>query len=121
MKMSDYQHEAMKFAKYDDHTYPFMALAEEAGEVMGKIAKFVRKHEMPCWPAELENPEMYRAQEGVAQLQSDLKKELGDVLWQLAACANALNCTLDEIAVGNLYKLRDREARGVIVGEGDAR
>ena len=47
--------------------------------------------------------------------------ELGDVLWQVAACANEIGYTLREIADLNLAKLGDRADRGVIVGEGDAR
>ena len=116
MQMNDYQYEALKFARYKDHLYPFMALAEEAGEVMGKIAKFTRKYEQPNFPA---NTLGLSEEEKV--LMTALKKELGDVLWQVAACARSINCNLDEIAVSNLYKLRDREERNCIVGEGDDR
>jgi len=109
MYMRDYQHAAYTFAAYPKDEvgvlYPFIALAEEAGEVAGKVAKAIRKGQPPL---------------GFEQVQG-LKKELGDVLWQLAACCVELNINLDEVAVDNLAKLRDRLARDVIIGEGDSR
>ena len=108
MSLNEYQERAEKYAAYQhapEHhgvsLYPFMALAEEAGEVCGKVAKALRKGD----PIDAGAVEM----------------ELGDVLWQVAACANELGVTLGEIATMNLAKLGDRAARGVIVGEGDER
>jgi NTP pyrophosphatase (non-canonical NTP hydrolase) len=50
-----------------------------------------------------------------------LKKEIGDVLWYLAAGARELGFTLSDIAQENLNKLADRKARGVLAGSGDLR
>jgi NTP pyrophosphatase (non-canonical NTP hydrolase) len=47
--------------------------------------------------------------------------ELGDVLWYLAVLAADLGLSLDEIATGNLDKLRSRLARAHIGGSGDRR
>ena len=109
MYFRDYQHRAYTYAAYPKDEvgvlYPFIALAEEAGEVAGKVAKAIRKGQPPL---------------GFEQVQG-LKKELGDVLWQLNACCVELGINLDEVAIDNLAKLKDRKERGVIVGEGDAR
>jgi NTP pyrophosphatase (non-canonical NTP hydrolase) len=106
--MSSYQEQAMEFAAYDaspEHLgvklYPFLALAEEAGEVCGKVAKAMRKGD-------------FIDRDAVAL-------ELGDVLWQIAACADELGIGLEDVAVRNLNKLIARQKAGTIVGEGDNR
>jgi NTP pyrophosphatase (non-canonical NTP hydrolase) len=48
-------------------------------------------------------------------------KELGDVLWYLAALATELKVDLAEVAEKNFHKVTDRKARGVTSGEGDNR
>lgn len=48
-------------------------------------------------------------------------KELGDVLWYIAAAADEFNFALADIAQINLDKLEDRKARGVLGGSGDNR
>lgn len=102
---NEYQESAWEFRAWPDNDvgnlYPVLGLAEEAGEVAGKVAKAIRK--------------------GVEVDREALKKELGDVLWQLAAVATTYDFDLEEIALANLDKLNDRNARGVIVGSGDDR
>lgn len=128
MTFDEYQGRAIEFARYprqvmveyinteDERyvdseplpfTYPVMALAEEAGEVVGKVAKYIRKQE-------------YNAT-NYLRLREDVKKELGDVLWQLNAVATEFDLDLRDIAEANLSKLSGREERGTIVGEGDSR
>lgn len=85
-------------------TYPIHALAEEAGEVNGKIAKFVRKHGTD--------------REALAEV---VKKELGDVLFQVSESARMFGFTLQDVVDENVRKLDDREERGVLIGEGDDR
>lgn len=90
-----------------DHpiVYPTLGLANEAGEVAGKIKK------------------IFRDKGGViddADRQA-LKYELGDVLWYLTQICTELNLTLEEVAAANLEKLFSRQARGQIRGEGDER
>lgn len=85
-------------------TYPAMALAEEAGEVAGKIAKYVRKKDTD-----------------VNALRDAVGKELGDTLYQLSETARMFGYTLQEIVDMNVAKLDDREVRGVLIGEGDNR
>lgn len=85
-------------------TYPVQALAEEAGEVNGKVAKYIRK-----------------SSTDLNTLRSDVAKELGDTLFQLSECARQFGYTLEEIAAINVAKLTDRVERGVLIGEGDNR
>jgi NTP pyrophosphatase (non-canonical NTP hydrolase) len=108
VSMEWYQDEARRFSRYSEspehwgvRLYPFFALSEEAGEVAGKVAKAMRQ--------------------GADLPEDALALELGDVLWQISACANELGLSLSDIACRNIRKLEDRAARGVIVGEGDAR
>lgn len=102
---NEYQERAWEFRAWPNtetgNLYPVLGLAEEAGEVVGKVAKAIRK--------------------GVEVDREALKKELGDVLWQLAAVATTFDFDLEEIALANIEKLDDRNARNVLVGEGDNR
>lgn len=119
MKLNEYQAQAMEFAKYRNNDYPFLALSEEVGEVSGKLAKYVRKNE--CSLATT----VYDVNNGSCNnsiaLRADLKKELGDVLWQLQACCSELGFSLEDVAQSNIDKLSGRSERGTIVGEGDER
>jgi NTP pyrophosphatase (non-canonical NTP hydrolase) len=123
MNFSDYQQKAHSFATYGDNPmYPILGLSEEAGEVCGKIAKYIRKHHgaEPDFSgifrgvtiAEREDNKIYR---------EAIEKELGDVLWMLSEIATIHGFILDDIAQKNINKLADRKNRGVIVGEGDNR
>lgn len=101
MYLNQYQIKAHEYADYEDEIYPWLALAEEAGEVLGKMAKFKR---------------------GDRDLVTDeVTKELGDLLWQLSECAGQLGVTLEDVATMNLWKLDDRKKRNVIRGSGDNR
>lgn len=116
---NNYQERAMKFARFSTNDYPFVALAEEAGEVMGKLAKFGRANHVTVDDAIA--CAASHSHEVPEALYDDLIKELGDVQWQLAACAKVLGVTLEEIQDANLAKLEGREKRGTLVGEGDER
>lgn len=48
-------------------------------------------------------------------------KELGDILWFVAAIAHDEGFALSTVAATNIHKLRDRKARGVLKGSGDNR
>jgi len=103
MRFDEYQEEAKKTAIYPDQyrvVYPALGLAGEAGEVAEKVKKHIR--------------------DGVLNVE-ELKKEIGDVLWYLAAIASDLDLTLNDVAEANLQKLRSRQTRGVISGNGDNR
>ena len=104
MDFTQYQTEAMSFRlKSADDIYAMMNLAGEVGELLSLEAKGRR--------------DGYN----LADYKENLKKELGDILWCVAAVA-ADNCLdLEEIAIGNIVKLNSRKARNVIQGNGDNR
>jgi len=114
MELNKYSKQAYAYAKYRFPDYCFLALAEEAGEVCGKLAKHSRKHNVTL-------NDMLVTIENDPTLKEDLMKELGDVLWQLNACATEIGSSLQEIADMNLAKLSDRSKRGTLIGEGDNR
>ena len=92
---------------HTDHpiVYPTLGLANEAGEVAGKIKKIFRDKGGVIGDAE----------------RDALKGELGDVLWYLAQICTELGLSLDEVAAANLEKLASRQERGTIQGDGDTR
>jgi NTP pyrophosphatase (non-canonical NTP hydrolase) len=106
MNFNDYQTKSRKTAGYPaiGHPviYPVLGLANEAGEVAGKVKKVFRDKDGKI------NEETRDA----------LKAELGDVLWYLAQVATELDLSLDEIAEYNIAKLYDRLERGKIEGMG---
>lgn len=110
MELNDYQTRATKTAIYPGKgeitglLYTGLGLGE-AGEVQGKIKKVLRDDD-----GVLTN-----------EKRKEIVKELGDVLWYLANCAEELGVNLNEIAINNLYKLQSRQERGTLVGNGDNR
>ena len=50
-----------------------------------------------------------------------IKKELGDILWQLSQVCADEGYTLEEIALSNIYKLTARKQNGTLNGSGDLR
>lgn len=103
MYLSDYQHDALSFRMESaDEAYALFGLVGEVGELYGYIAKVIRDGEK-------------------ADHQEYVKKELGDILWFLAAIAYDHGLRLDDIAMANIQKLKGRKERGTIQGSGDNR
>ena len=106
---STYQHESRKTwgVISTDHAivYPTLGLANEAGEVAGKIKKIFRD----------------KGGQISEEDRQALKHELGDVLWYLTQICTELDLTLEEVAEANLTKLFSRLERNQIRGEGDNR
>lgn len=109
MQLNEYQLAAMQFAVFKNSDYPFYALAEEVGEFLGMVAKERRGDDLVA---------RYGSAEKLGEL---VIKELGDILWQLAACCHVVGVDLETVAKMNIDKLADRAARDVIKGEGDER
>ena len=126
MKMNEYQRRARITAIYPKESkviYPALGLAGEAGEVCEKIKKIMRGDLAKEIKSNKQNLSKWFDNAGKLQRESNARigKELGDVLWYVANLASDLGLTLDEIATQNIDKLRDRERRDVLQGDGDDR
>lgn len=110
LSLDDYQRGALETALFPDIggercLYPALGLANEAGEVLGKIKKLYRD----------------RGGEVTPEFRQVVKKELGDVLWYVAVLADAFGLRASEVGRANLEKLADRARRDAIQGSGDDR
>lgn len=103
MKLNEYQQLALTTRlPTADEEYCVLNLAAEAGEVAGKYAKS-RRDGRPV------------------DFDQQVKKELGDVLWQLTMVALDRGFTLEDIAKANLIKLNLRQRNSALHGSGDDR
>jgi NTP pyrophosphatase (non-canonical NTP hydrolase) len=106
MNFKEYQKAAKETAMYPEVysvIYPTLGLNGEAGEVAEKVKKFLRDGT------------------SLEALREVLSKELGDVLWYVAAICSDLELDLGDVARANIFKLQDRKIRGVLGGAGDER
>jgi len=78
-----------------------LGVAGEAGEV----ADVIKKH----------------LHHGVALDETELRKELGDVLWYVAHACNVMGWELGDIAAGNVEKRRARYPEGFTTADSIAR
>jgi len=103
MKLNEYQSLASNTRLPTATTsYLYANLAAEAGEVLGKWAKGMRDG----FPMDYEQ---------------SIKKELGDVLWQVSQLAIDHGFTLEDVAISNLEKLNKRKEENKLKGSGDER
>lgn len=113
MKFNDYQEKAAKYdlfeAVSDFREVGFiekvLGLTGEAGETADKIKKILRDKDGAISDEDRES----------------IAKELGDVLWYIAAIARYLGVELSEVAKGNIDKLESRYQRDKLHGAGDER
>ena len=97
MDISDYQKQSARTMPKNLHVEPLLTnvclgLAGESGEIIEHVKKVVFHGH---------------------QLDRDyLKKEIGDVLWYVAAMASALDLDLGEVAQANVDKLKARYPEG---------
>lgn len=125
MTLNEYQSRAMETCMPSCMNYSYMMgnLAAEVGEFSGKVQKSHRRGEISYssdgdiwW-----NTETQELGDRAIEMNQELMKEAGDILWQLAGLCRVMGWNLDTIAQMNLDKLADRKARGVIDGSGDNR
>lgn len=123
MHMNEYQDKAGATAIYPGRgsmlglMYAVLKLNGEAGEVSEKLGKVIRDDKTVL----VIGDNKYALKSLDQARKNDLKKELGDCLWYIAAIATELGCDLSEVAEANLFKLADRQERGVLSGSGDNR
>ena len=122
MKLNEYQERAMQTCMPTCMNYSYMMgnLGAEVGEFQGKVHKAQRKGLIKydeqgniLWKGKDWNE--------ACLFNTELKKEAGDILWQLAGLCKVMGWKLEDVATMNLDKLASRKSRGVIDGEGDNR
>lgn len=113
MNFKEYSQEALKTKKYPDQhalNYLIPGLCSEVGEVAGIYKRLVRRD--------------YASSTGLDGFSTFIEKvipELGDTLWYITLICYELGIELEDVAKYNVDKLREREKRGSIKGEGDIR
>lgn len=108
LSLNEYQQLALETAIYPEEyriTYPALGLAGEAGEVADKVKKVIRDNNGDFNPVKCE----------------EIAMEIGDVLWCCAVLANRIGYRLDTIGRTNYRKLKSRQQRGKLGGNGDNR
>jgi NTP pyrophosphatase (non-canonical NTP hydrolase) len=78
-------------------------LAGEVGELMSALAKY------------------NRGDFDLTELWDREQKEIGDIMWFISQWCNMRGYDLDNIVVENMEKLKSRQERGVLKGDGDNR
>lgn len=108
MTLNEYQQIALETAVYPEEyniVYPALGMAGEAGEVADKVKKVIRDNNADFSPLKCE----------------EIAMEIGDVLWYCAVLADRIGYRLDTIARMNNRKLKSRQLRGKLGGNGDNR
>lgn len=80
--------------------YLALGLTSEAGEVAGKIKKYIRDGKLS---------------------QQDLGAEIGDVFWYLVRLCHAIGYRPEDVLDKNIGKLYARKDKGTLSGSGDER
>ena len=120
MTLKEYQEKAMTtcMPSSENFSYMFLNLVGEVGEFASKVAKHIRKGNAHIYGSSdlyfNDFPEQ-------SEQEKELKKEAGDILWQLSGLCTVMGWSLEDVAQMNLDKLASRNQRGVIDGNGDNR
>lgn len=120
MELNEYQQRAMTTCTESSNNFSYMILnlVGEVGEFASKVAKEIRKERMTINDRKLQ---MTEGNYMKVDFDEDLKKEAGDILWEISGLCSVMGWSLEDIAQMNLEKLSSRKERGVIVGDGDNR
>lgn len=120
MTLNEYQARAMTtcMESCDNISYMLLNLVGEVGEFASKVAKHIRRGK-----AEIVDNHLCDGADDMltATDKAELRKEAGDIAWQLAGLCRVMGWTLEEVCRENLAKLASRKERGVIDSSGDNR
>lgn len=124
MELNEYQKSAMStcMPSCENISYMLLNLVGEVGEFASKIAKQIRKGNLAIGNDKYPNCLLH----GIAMkrevhdaFNEELKKEAGDILWQLSGLCKVMGWDLQDVAQMNLDKLAARKVAGTIDGSGD--
>lgn len=117
MELQEYQKRAMTTCMRSSKNFSYMMLnlVGEVGEFASKVAKSIRKEQTII----NDNQHVFEEFPTCLEQEEELKKEAGDILWQLSGLCTVMGWSLEDVAQMNLDKLAARKAIGTIDGSGD--
>jgi NTP pyrophosphatase (non-canonical NTP hydrolase) len=120
LTLNEYQKRAMTtcMLSCDNFAYMMLNLVGEVGEFASKVAKQIRKGRAGIGGSRNNLVPDILIEEWFAE-EEELKKEAGDILWQLSGLCEVMGWELNDVAKMNLDKLAARKAAGTIDGNGD--
>ena len=122
MQLNEYQKAAMTtcMESSNNFSYMFLNLVGELGEFASKVGKQIRKCNITIGGKTLPNSLLTTLEgDDFTNMDTELMKEAGDILWQLSGVCSVMGWSLEEVAQMNLDKLAARKAVGTIDGNGD--
>ena len=121
LTLNEYQKQAMTtcMPSSENFSYMFLNLVGEVGEFASKVAKHIRKGHYSIMDSNIANGSNIDDLTEPEVALDELKKEAGDVLWQLSGLCTVMGWSLESVAEQNLDKLAARKEAGTIDGNGD--
>jgi len=103
MTFDEYQLLAEQTAVFQNEFYPYASLLIESSEFVDLFVK-----------------PMLRGDNKIVE-EKDIISEAGDILWNLSVILKRNNIKLSSVAEYNIAKLKSRQERGVLMGDGGDR
>ena len=123
LTLNEYQVKAMTTCmdSCSNFSYMMLNLVGEVGEFASKVGKQIRKEHYEIHHGVIINGCKCQELDGADwdNLNDELKKEAGDILWQLSGLCGVMGWSLEDVAQMNLDKLAARKKAGTIDGSGD--
>lgn len=114
----------------ENFSYMMLNLVGEVGELASKVGKAIRKGkifigkktdniDVPNDSDMHYSRQFLDKSDEVLKFEDELRKEAGDILWQLSGVCSVMGWSLEDVAKLNLDKLWARKKEGTIEGDGD--